>query len=92
MSEYELWSVATETNVSRISTFCTKGARKWESTCKYSPIGTLFHIHLSAMMLMDFDRNAISGGNTIGPLICGFVVQSLGWRWHKWIAVIFTGM
>lgn len=35
---------------------------------------------------------AISGGNTVGPLICGFVVQSLGWRWHKWMAAIFTGV
>lgn len=36
--------------------------------------------------------NSISGGNTIGPLICGFVVESIGWRWHKWMAVIFTGI
>ncbi|KAJ9660984.1 hypothetical protein H2201_006712 [Coniosporium apollinis] len=41
---------------------------------------------------MGIYMNAISGGNTIGPLICGFVVQSLGWRWHKWIAVIFTAI
>jgi MFS family permease len=36
------------------------------------------------------DRNAIAGGNTLGPLICGFIVTDLSWRWHKWIAVIFT--
>ncbi|KAF2735170.1 MFS general substrate transporter, partial [Polyplosphaeria fusca] len=41
---------------------------------------------------MGIYMNAISGGNTLGPLICGFVVQSLGWRWHKWIAVIFTAV
>ncbi|KAF2192660.1 MFS general substrate transporter [Zopfia rhizophila CBS 207.26] len=41
---------------------------------------------------MGIYMNAISGGNTLGPLICGFVVQSLGWRWHKWIAVIFTAI
>ncbi|KAK3393258.1 major facilitator superfamily domain-containing protein [Podospora didyma] len=34
----------------------------------------------------------ISGGNTIGPLICGFVITSLSWRWHKWIAVILTAI
>lgn len=39
---------------------------------------------------MGIYTNAISGGNTVGPLICGFVVQGLSWRWHKWIAVIFT--
>lgn len=33
---------------------------------------------------------AISTGNTIGPLICGFVVSSLGWRYHKWIAFALT--
>ncbi|KAH7405907.1 major facilitator superfamily domain-containing protein [Phaeosphaeria sp. MPI-PUGE-AT-0046c] len=36
--------------------------------------------------------NAISGGNTIGPLICGFIVSNLNWRWHKWIAVILTAI
>jgi MFS family permease len=25
-------------------------------------------------------------------LICGFVVTNLGWRWHKWIAVILTAL
>jgi MFS family permease len=38
------------------------------------------------------NRNAIAGGNTVGPLICGFVVGGLGWRWHKWIAVILTAI
>ncbi|KAH7126815.1 major facilitator superfamily domain-containing protein [Dendryphion nanum] len=41
---------------------------------------------------MGIYMNAISGGNTLGPLICGFVVQGLGWRWHKWIAVILTAI
>jgi len=61
---------------------------------------------------MGIYMNAISGGNTIGPLICGFVVQGspavylklfnlnipadfhagVGWRWHKWLAVICTGI
>lgn len=36
--------------------------------------------------------NFISGGNTIGPLVCGFVITGLSWRWHKWIAVILTGV
>ncbi|KAK4950306.1 hypothetical protein LTR10_011287 [Elasticomyces elasticus] len=36
--------------------------------------------------------NAIAGGNTVGPLICGFVVTSLDWRWHKWMAFIFTAV
>lgn len=35
---------------------------------------------------------AISGGNSIGPLICGFITETIGWRWHKWIAAIFTGV
>ncbi|KAJ4374080.1 hypothetical protein N0V83_002819 [Neocucurbitaria cava] len=37
-------------------------------------------------------RNAIAGGNTLGPLMCGFVITNLSWRWHKWIAVILTGL
>jgi MFS family permease len=36
--------------------------------------------------------NAIAGGNTLGPLICGFIVSNLSWRWHKWIAVILTAV
>lgn len=36
--------------------------------------------------------NAIAGGNTLGPLICGFIVSNLSWRWHKWIAVILTAL
>src|ERR1700743_1893070 len=40
--------------------------------------------------MMSFYLNAINGGNTIGPLICGFVITSLSWRWHKWIAFILT--
>ncbi|KAF2136898.1 uncharacterized protein K452DRAFT_258446 [Aplosporella prunicola CBS 121167] len=35
---------------------------------------------------------SISGGNTIGPLICGFVTATIGWRWHKGIAAIVTGI
>jgi MFS family permease len=28
----------------------------------------------------------------LGPLICGFIVTNLSWRWHKWIAVILTAV
>lgn len=35
---------------------------------------------------------AISGGNSIGPLVCGFVTETIGWRWQKWMAAIFTGV
>jgi MFS family permease len=41
---------------------------------------------------MGIYMNAIAGGNTIGPLICGFLVSNLSWRWHKWIAVILTAI
>jgi MFS family permease len=27
-------------------------------------------------------------GPTLGSLISGFVVQSLGWRWHFWVSFI----
>lgn len=32
---------------------------------------------------MSIYMNAISGGNTIGPLICGFIITGTSWRWHK---------
>lgn len=52
-------------------------------------VNDLYFLHERAGM-MGIYMNAISGGNTVGPLICGFVVESLGWRWHKWMAAIFT--
>ncbi|KAF2502935.1 MFS general substrate transporter [Lophium mytilinum] len=54
-------------------------------------VNDLYFVHERGAK-MGVYMNSISGGNTIGPLICGFVVQSLGWRWHKWMAVIFTGI
>lgn len=54
-------------------------------------VNDLYFLHERGKF-MGIYMNAISGGNTLGPLICGFVVQSLGWRWHKWIAVIFTAI
>lgn len=41
-------------------------------------VNDLYFLHERGAM-MGIYMNAISGGNTIGPLICGFVVQSLGW-------------
>lgn len=40
--------------------------------------------------MMSFYLNAINGGNTIGPLICGFVITGTSWRVHKWIAFGLT--
>jgi hypothetical protein len=74
--------------MSRIFTSCTKEAKRWGFTCRYFRIGKS---KTSSLVLMQNPRNAIAGGNTLGPLICGFVVQGLGWRWQKWIAVILTG-
>jgi MFS family permease len=48
-------------------------------------VNDLYFLHERGLM-MSIYMSAISGGNTIGPLICGFVVESIGWRWHKWIA------
>ncbi|PSN63239.1 MFS general substrate transporter [Corynespora cassiicola Philippines] len=54
-------------------------------------VNDLYFLHERGQK-MGIYMNAIAGGNTLGPLICGFVVEGLGWRWHKWIAVIFTGV
>jgi MFS family permease len=48
-------------------------------------VNDLYFLHERGFM-MGLYMNSISGGNTIGPLICGFVVESIGWRWHKWMA------
>ncbi|EMC97788.1 hypothetical protein BAUCODRAFT_31791 [Baudoinia panamericana UAMH 10762] len=54
-------------------------------------VNDLYFLHERGHYLSIY-MNAISGGNTIGPLICGAVVTSLSWRWHKWMAFIFTAV
>ncbi|KAK0630224.1 major facilitator superfamily domain-containing protein [Bombardia bombarda] len=56
-----------------------------------SIVNDLYFLHERGAK-MGMYMNFIAGGNTIGPLICGFVITSLSWRWHKWIAVIFTAI
>jgi len=69
-----------------ISTFCMSGGRRWEFICEFDGC-TSFKCIADILW-----RNAIAGGNTLGPLICGFIVSHLSWRWHKWIAVILTAL
>ncbi|OAL06115.1 MFS general substrate transporter [Phaeosphaeriaceae sp. SRC1lsM3a] len=54
-------------------------------------VNDLYFLHERGQK-MGIYMNAISGGNTLGPLICGFIVSNLSWRWHKWIAVILTAL
>ncbi|KAK4200233.1 putative transporter in the major facilitator superfamily [Triangularia verruculosa] len=54
-------------------------------------VNDLFFVHERGGK-MGIYMNFISGGNTIGPLVCGFVVTGLSWRWHKWISAILTGI
>ncbi|KAK4543369.1 hypothetical protein LTR36_005512 [Oleoguttula mirabilis] len=54
-------------------------------------VNDLYFLHERGSMLGIY-MNAIAGGNTVGPLICGFVVTRLSWRWHKWMAFIFTAV
>ncbi|KAH6650515.1 major facilitator superfamily domain-containing protein [Chaetomium tenue] len=56
-----------------------------------SIVNDLYFLHERGTM-MGLYMNFISGGNTLGPLVCGFVITGLSWRWHKWIAVILTGI
>lgn len=56
-----------------------------------SIVNDLYFLHERGAK-MGVYMNSIAGGNTIGPLICGFIITSLSWRWHKWIAVIFTAI
>lgn len=56
-----------------------------------SIVNDLYFLHERGAK-MGIYMNSIAGGNTVGPLICGFIITSLSWRWHKWIAAIFTGV
>ena len=54
-----------------------------------SIVNDLYFLHERAN-LMSVYMAFIAGGNTIGPLICGFIVSSVSWRWYKWLAFILT--
>lgn len=56
-----------------------------------SIVNDLYFLHERGAK-MGLYMNFISGGNTLGPLICGFVITGLSWRWHKWIAAILTAI
>ncbi|KAK8088998.1 hypothetical protein PG997_003959 [Apiospora hydei] len=56
-----------------------------------SMVNDLYFLHERGSK-MGIYTNAISGGNTIGPLFCSFVLQGLSWRWHKWITTILTAI
>ena len=56
-----------------------------------SIVNDLYFLHERGAK-MGIYMNFISGGNTLGPLICGFVITGLSWRWHKWIAFILTAI
>ncbi|KAG7292842.1 hypothetical protein NEMBOFW57_002887 [Staphylotrichum longicolle] len=56
-----------------------------------SIVNDLYFLHERGAK-MGLYMNFISGGNTVGPLVCGLVITGLSWRWHKWIAVIFTAI
>lgn len=34
---------------------------------------------------------ALSFGNSIAPIVCGFLIQSKGWRWYEWVVSILAG-
>lgn len=56
-----------------------------------SIVADLYFLHERGAR-MGLYMNFIAGGNTVGPLICGFIITGLSWRWHKWIAFILTGI
>ncbi|KAL1895032.1 hypothetical protein Sste5346_005452 [Sporothrix stenoceras] len=35
---------------------------------------------------------ALTTGNAVGPLISGFTVTAIGWRWFLWISMILSGI
>ncbi|KAK4144428.1 protein HOL1 [Dichotomopilus funicola] len=56
-----------------------------------SMVNDLYFLHERGAK-MGVYMNSITGGNTLGPLVCGFVITGLSWRWHKWIAVMLTAV
>lgn len=56
-----------------------------------SVVNDLYFLHERGTM-MGIYMIFISGGNSIGPLICGFVISSLSWRWHKRVSFILVAI
>ncbi|KAJ9626697.1 hypothetical protein H2204_009967 [Knufia peltigerae] len=34
----------------------------------------------------------ITSGNSLGPLVAGFITEGIGWRWVSWICAIISGI
>ena len=41
---------------------------------------------------MGFYIVSISWGSSLGPLIGGYIIDGLGWRWQRWITAILVGI
>jgi MFS family permease len=56
-----------------------------------SMVNDLYFLHERGAK-MGIYMNFISSGNTLGPLICSFVVTGVSWRWFKWLSFILTAI
>lgn len=54
-------------------------------------VNDLFFLHERGAK-MGIYMVALSTGNAIGPLISGFTVTAIGWRWFNWIATNLCGI
>jgi MFS family permease len=34
----------------------------------------------------------LSLGSSLAPIVCGFLIQSKGWRWYHWLVTILAGV
>ncbi|KAK1829933.1 protein HOL1 [Podospora conica] len=56
-----------------------------------SIVNDLYFLHERGAK-MGIYMNFIAGGNTLGPLLCGFIVTGASWRWFKWLSFILTAV
>lgn len=54
-------------------------------------VNDLYFLH-ERSTLMSFYVICIASGNSLGPLICGFITTGVGWRWYKWLACVLSAI
>ncbi|KAK5164221.1 uncharacterized protein LTR77_009915 [Saxophila tyrrhenica] len=85
-----LWGAVTDTFTSLLwSNIIAAFAGSATEAVAVATVNDLYFLHERGNM-MSFYINSINGGNTIGPLICGFIITGTTWRVHKWIAFGLT--
>ncbi|KAK3488463.1 MFS general substrate transporter [Neurospora crassa] len=85
-----MWGAVAETFESLLSSLIVAAfAGSSTEALGASMANDLYFLHERGSVMSTY-MTFLSGGNTIGPLICGFIVSKYSWRWYKWLTFILA--